>query len=363
MTFWINKFNLNEVSIAAGNEMSATVGTSTENLNSSLFQDLHSEYSESEISMFKPEPDKNKPHDRNKYINYRQNGEYVIQSGDNPSKIAKKFNVEVPTLLSFNNITDTTKVMKPGVKIKIPPTRTPKNIKTVDDAAAALGVSKQFIKSLKFLEDGFDDPSKFHNEVYDDASNLKGLNNISKFKGNPTIGIGHLYKKGEKASLSNEEVLELFVKDLMKVEEQLWGIMGGQENYEKLPQSLKEALLDMVFNKGINIISKDMIYRLKNGKYEAAINCITNNKDKGGEGKELSGLSKRRLFDLSVACKMYNGKILQSNINIIQKVYDRGIELLRKEYPNSYKNILIGFNKDVKRFFGDDIKNIKLSEN
>lgn len=48
-------------------------------------------------------------------------------------------------------------------------------------------------------------------------------------------------------------------------------------------------------------------------------------------GKEMSGLSKRRLFDISTAMKIYHGKVPQSNINTAQNVYNRGIELLRAE--------------------------------
>lgn len=202
--------------------------------------------------------------------------------------------------------------------------------------------------------------NEFHNTPYVDEA------------GNETIGIGHVLKKGEKRYLSNKEVLELFVNDMLKMEENLWTVLGGRKNYEKLPQSIKEALIDMTFNKGTSIIedTKGLVWTLKQGKYEAAINLMTNNKTQ--KGKELSGLSKRRLFDISTASKMYKGQTPQSVINTQQKVYNRGVALLRIEAANDYKklknpgisqqqyflNQLAGYNKEALEFSGGKIKPI-----
>ena len=73
----------------------------------------------------------------------------------------------------------------------------------------------------------------------------------------------------------------------------------------------------------------------------------------------MSGLSKRRLFDISVATRMYKGKIPQSNINTAQQVYNRGIELLRQECKAkglNFGNMLTGYNKDVQSYFGNRLK-------
>ena len=40
----------------------------------------------------------------------------------------------------------------------------------------------------------------------------------------------------------------------LKWKKNLWSVLGGKKNYDKLPQSIKEALLDMTFNKGTAII-------------------------------------------------------------------------------------------------------------
>ena len=77
-----------------------------------------------------------------------------------------------------------------------------------------MGVSTDFIKRLKAIEDGkkangkpYSD-NEFHNTPYiDDA-------------GNRTIGIGHVVKKRErKNKIIKQGMLELFVNDMLKMEE------------------------------------------------------------------------------------------------------------------------------------------------
>lgn len=297
---------------------------------------------------------------RSRFINIRNNPNHKLKQGEHPSTLAEKYNVEERLILRLNGLdkTGATK-LQIGDVLKIPPTRTAQNINNLSDASSALGVSVDFVKKLKRIEDGKNFPdNKFHNTPYRDD------------EGHLTIGIGHLYKAGEKKNLTNKEVLELFVNDMLKMEENLWDIMGGKKNYDKLPQSIKEALLDMTFNKGTAIIenTQGLVWALKNQKYEAAICKMTNNKSL--KGREMSGLSKRRLFDISVASKMYKNNIPQSIINTAQHVYNRGVELLRAECTKSYQklknpqitlqqyieNQLVGYNAQTKEYMGNKIK-------
>ncbi len=302
---------------------------------------------------------------RSRYLKITPHADHTLKAGETPSTLARKYNVEERVILMLNGLSkeDATK-LQIGQTLKIPPTRTARNINNLNDAASALGVSVDFVKRLKRIEDGLDankkpfPDNKFHNTPYTDD------------EGNPTIGIGHVVKKGEKTNLTNKEVLELFVNDMLKMEENLWTVMGGKQNYDKLPQNIKEALLDMTFNKGTAIIEKSpgLVWALKNGKYEAAICKMTNNKSL--KGKEMSGLSKRRLFDISTAAKMYNGNPPQSIINTAQQVYNRGIELLKTESAKAYKelknpgislqeyiqNQINGYNSYAREYMGDKIK-------
>lgn len=286
--------------------------------------------------------------DREKYIKVTENPTYMVKSGDNYSTIAKKHGITLNYLLELNNLKGNEK-LKVGDLLKIPPKREVKNISKLDDVSKAMGVSKDFIKRLKQIEDGYKDNGKpygdneFHNKVYTDKA------------GNKTIGIGHLAEKGQ-TYLSDKEVLETFANDLLKMEENLWAKLG-KEKFEKLPQGVKEALLDMTFNKGTAIITNAMINDLKEGKYEAAINKMTHNKT--AKGDEMSGLNKRRLFNISTALKIYDGKkVPQSNIDTIQKLYTNGLTLLKAECKKSganFENISQGYKDDIKSYFEDII--------
>ena len=285
---------------------------------------------------------------RKKYIKEVKNPNHTVKSGENAEKIALKYGIETATLLAHNGL-DKNSVIKAGQVLKVPNTRKIVNVRNLNDVAGAMGVSSDFIKKLKRIEDDANlADNKFHNTPYKDKAGVL------------TIGIGHVVKKGDKTKLTDAEVCELCAKDLMKVEDNLSVLLGGRKVYEKLPQALKEALLDMTFHKGTKIIEETpgLLYCLKSGKYEAAINKFTYNKSTTTQ-KEMSGLSKRRLFDISIATKIYKDKVPQSNINTAQQVYNRGIELLRAECKKdglNFENQIAGYNKDVQSYFGNKIK-------
>lgn len=294
---------------------------------------------------------------RSNYVTIVKNPNHKVKSGDNLSKIADKYGVSVAALVTANGLSEKT-VLKLGQTLVIPPSRKTKNVKNLNDTAKAMGVSLNFIKSLKATEDGTNfSANKFHNTLYTDNAGVQ------------TIGIGHaiqndaerqaVIKKYGGLKLTNAQVCELFANDLLKAEENITAVVG-KNNYEKMPQAMKEALLDMVFNKGNSIIknTEGLLYCLKNGKYEAAVNKFTDIKSTK-TGKEMSGLAKRRLFDVSVAINMYNGKIPQSNINTAQNLYNKGVVLLRQECKAKNLNFtqqIAGYNKDIQGYFGNKVK-------
>lgn len=290
---------------------------------------------------------------RKKYFKESKNPPHTLKKNETLDDLAKKYDVELSHIMSLNNIDEKkAKRLRAGQKINIPNTITVQNVNNLTDASKAIGISLDFVKQIKRIEDSQNLPDdKFHNTPYLDDNGVE------------TIGIGHANLNGRPriTMLENHEVCKLFVKDMLKAEQNLRITLGktenGQDVYDTLPQSIKEAVLDMTFNKGTEIITKTpgLTWCLKNGKWEAAINKFTNNKSVK-TGKEMSGLSKRRLMDIAIACKMYKGNIPNSNINTAQQVYNRGIELLKLEYPQSYKNQLVGYNDFVEKLWGDKIR-------
>ena len=285
--------------------------------------------------------------ERSEHIIIKNNPDYKVSSGDNLSKIAQKFGVEVSSIKILNGLEKDQ--LKIGQNLKIPHTRIPKDIKNLDDVSKAMGVSKDFIQKLKLIEDGNNpktgEPYKdneFHNTGYNDHDGVK------------TIGIGHVFHPGDKEPLSNKEVLELFTKDLLKMETRIEETIG-KTVYKNLPDGMKEALLDMVFNKGTQIITPQMVRDIQSGNFEEVINQMTDNRTTTSK-TELAGLNKRRLFDISRAITDFNGNIPKSNIETIKQVYAKGIELLQKECKQKgtkFEDARVSFDEDIKKYFAE----------
>lgn len=92
--------------------------------------------------------------------------------------------------------------------------------------------------------------------------------------GKPTTCIGHLVLPGEtpKATYSEDECIAIFVKDWVKHEKLLAGVV-------KVPYKsdwMKGAITDFTFNKGIgNVRSSTMLKRLNNKEYDLACYELT----------------------------------------------------------------------------------------
>ena len=72
----------------------------------------------------------------------------------------------------------------------------------------------------------------------------------------------------------------------------------------------------------------------------------------------MSGLSKRRLFEMSQVCKIYNGKIPQRAKAYIQNMYNRGLFHINNEYKSekSRHAAKTYFTKEIKAMFGNLLK-------
>ena len=235
----------------------------------------------------------------------------------------------------------------------------PKGIYNLADVAKVTGLSENLIVSLKRSEDGSkmkDD--EFHTTAYKDKN------------GNWTIGIGHLITKEEESKylgreLSVSEVCTLFREDIDKVTKS-WQHLLGEKQYKKLPQSMKDALTDYMFNRGYGRLRKQtaFINALKSDDYAKAISLmnVDYSYKKGKNGKlqvvYLTGLSKRRLFDMYLACKMYKGNIPAEVKSAIQNMYNRGVKHMQTEFPdkNERQVVLQNYNNEVKAWFGNLIQ-------
>ena len=312
---------------------------------------------------------------RNKLVKMVKNPDYTIKKGDTASSIAEKFGVSAKALLVMNSLNE--KSLKIGQTIKIPETRTAKNVKNINDVAAATGLSIEYLCALEKLEEK-------HNRIYTDKNGVR------------TIGIGHVLTGRELneysgKTLSNTEIYTMLAQDLIDREQNIRALVGDTA-YKKMPQQVKDAVMDFVFNRGETMFEKrqGLTDALKKGDYKSAISkmdidysvmkfaspaklkeYLNKFKDKRmfvveKDGKTLrkylSGLNKRRLFEISHASGIYNEKIPQEILNSAQKIYNRGLYFMGIEARNgsipqtSYNNVKAEYNTQVNEWYNGKLK-------
>ncbi len=344
---------------------SETIFPKTKKSENSGFQ-MYREISDEEIA---------RENARNKFVKITKNPPYTIKAGDTAESIAKKFNVSPDAIIALNSLDE--KSLKIGKVIKIPETRTVKNVKNINDVAKATGFSLEYLKSLEIMEEK-------HNKIYTDKNGVK------------TIGIGHALSNSEAKrfvgkNLSDSQIYTMLAQDLL-VREQNIKMIIGDAAYKKMPQSVKDAVMDFVFNRGETIFEnkKDLVDSLKKGDYKSAISQMDTDysvmkfksseelqaymakfkdkrifvveKDGKTLRKYLSGLDKRRLFEIAHASKIYKNNIPKEIISSAQNLYNRGlyflsIETQNRTYPQqAYQNIKADFNILVNDWFDGKLK-------
>ena len=181
-------------------------------------------------------------------------------------------------------------------------------------AAPAPPVPKVVDKDLNIV---FEQPPAIKEEAAEDAGPLTqrfrdliafeegGRNKEGKWvryeapEGKDTIGIGHLIQPGEEfdGELTDEQVQEMFTKDLQKAEADIRKQIG-EEAYDGLDNRRKQMLIDFTFNMGAGftsefpkfmaaVLANDMETALAESKRGHYFYDKDGNRIKGPDGKYL----------------------------------------------------------------------------
>lgn len=272
-----------------------------------------------------------------KYLDITSQKEHVVKSGENPGSIAKKYNVSTIRLLKANNL-NAGDIIHIDEILKIPEAYKVKNVKNADDIINLTGFSKEFVYSLIQMEG-------IKPQIYLDSN------------GNKTIGIGHYVtpeeeKKYANRTLSQEEIYTLLGQDIIDRNLNIEAIIG-ERVYKELPLNLKESILDLVFNKGEGALLENntLIKALKNKDYVTVVTNLNQNysitqNENGEKVKQYScGLSKRRLFDMGNASKIFKNGIPDKVLISAKKLYLDGLKYLKQDVQSgtisqkSYENV------------------------
>lgn len=278
---------------------------------------------------------------------------HVVKSGENPSSIASKYNVSLKRLQAANSLTSSS-VIHPSDKLIIPESYTIKNVKTLEDVSKLTGLGEDYLNNLKNFE-------KVLYEVENDRN------------GNPTIGIGHWVQPYERdkyigETISDADVYELLGNDLLKCDLDL---RTGIDSlvYENLPSHLKESIIDLAFNKGVGAVlnNEKLVNAINNQDYVTAVANLNQDysvvKNAKGElvHKPASGLSKRRLYDIANASKIFKNGYPTAVLNSANNVYLNGLSYMQAERDrgeissSAYENVLAEYNQLVYDWFDGKI--------
>ncbi len=221
---------------------------------------------------------------------------YTLKKGDTLMSLAKDYELDTYQIIAANpqltagvdykvhyrknNIATMSCYIKEGTTITIPARYSVKkgSVKNFNDLCKITGLSRGYIEDLlTVIEVNPHHPGKPDLRTYNDGYGM------------PTIGYGHTGKVDGKPlslkkriNITETDALQILAEDLLKHEAMVMAYLG-KENYEKAPPSVRSAIVDVAYNKGIwdgflnpyhNQSTKNIKSDLKKGDYAAAL-CDT----------------------------------------------------------------------------------------
>ena len=301
---------------------------------------------------------------------------YTTKSGDDIVALARKFEIDTYQIIAANPqlkegrdykvtysksaLTDIRCNFKPDTKITIPARYKvkPGSCKNLNDVAKITGVSENYLKDLLTVVETRK-PGVPDLTTYDDCIPSKG-------KGAPTIGFGHTgrvdgkplsYAPGKKITITKEKAYEILAEDILKHEAMTVAYMG-KKNWQKTPASVKSAILDITYNKGIwdgfknpnwNKYTKNIKSNLEQGHYASAL-CNTYRQS------GVASLLERNVYRFITGLKDLPENKRKSAIKAFEPRYQQAlkamkrkkslranIKLVQKAWANAKKGIVTGY--------------------
>ena len=186
--------------------------------------------------------------------------------------------------------------------------------KLTDDNIAIAKAQTHLIDMLKYFEGDRNYYYEAYTTPYQD-----------KFK-NWTHGFGELGKK----KVTQEQAYEGMCKKLEQASKEVKNVLNkriADGTYESLPNSIKEVLIDLCYNKGLPKITQNaaLMQAIKTKDYSGVIkNSVYLYSGKSGaEKKEEPGLYTRSLNRMILGTKDLQGKELEESKQEIEQIYKR----------------------------------------
>ncbi len=291
--------------------------------------------------------------------------EYIVEEGmKNPAKLANMLGISMYRLLEANPQLKSTnrkgevivRSLKPGETVKIPEYQvvTKLNSSSLEGISEQIGVSKAYIEDILFGIEGRH--SKPDLKPYYD-----GVKDRAHPKGYLTIGFGHTgrvfgvemnSKNKDSIEITEDEAYLILAQDLMLAKQDARYYFG--KDFDKAPLSIQEAIIDIVFNKGVEGLERadspclNLKEDLKNKDYaSAAANAIVD--------PTIRGLMKRNIYRVIMATRDLKPKKRAAALEKAQDYYEKTLSkfkkdsltfnLLEEHWMNAQKGFVTGFFK------------------
>lgn len=276
----------------------------------------------------------------------------VSESSQNGVVIANKCGISYYRLKQTNPTIDFSENLPIGSRVKVPGryfVRTG-SVKSFDDVVKITGLDKHYIEDILLgIEGRHSNPDL---KAYYD-----GVKDETHPKGYLTIGFGHTGRVNGKPLTANTEITEaqayeLLAQDILDAKIDAMVYMG-KSNFTRAPKSVQTAIVDIVFNKGVEPFynrpgspTQNIKSDLERGDYiSAAADTML--------GNTIKGLRKRNVYRVIMATGDLSPKERKKALKKIKKEYKRvskeyrGLDktLIDRAWKNAHNGITSGFFK------------------
>ena len=263
--------------------------------------------------------------------------EYVAKGGEKPYVLAHELGVSLYRLKEANPDHNLDWVMEEGQTIVVPETYMVKSCSTtsIADISKNICVSEDYIRDILFGIEG-------RHSKPDLTPYYDGVPDETHPKGYLTIGFGHTgrvhgvemnSKNMDKIQITEAEAYEILAQDILHAKLDAMAYFG--EDFEKAPQSIQDAIVDIVFNKGLDGLEKPgsptckLKEDLKNRDYvSAAAHVIYKT--------PVKGLKKRNIYRVALAMKDLKPREQHKVREKCQKYYNN----IHKQYTGTEQDSL-----------------------
>ena len=265
---------------------------------------------------------------------------YLVKDGDTLYSIAEKHNISIRQLAAANGWKikqdkDTTTILSGNKEIVLSknqsiniPKSVTKNVGTVTNLSSVkqkTGMSDGLLNIIKGHEGNPENNLEPYYKAYQDSNKVW------------TVGYGETKGVTSETKRKSEEAYTNLTKNLLQIQADLRAEFG-EETFNKMPASLREGVIDLVYNKGFEALNIENFKQAinKNDIKSAVEQLIFTKSIKTNE--DMSGLYKRSLARIAHVYNGLNSETKQKLKPVIDNFYAKAKEKVNQNELNKWWN-------------------------